>query len=368
MFRGRKIVQNKHVARQMRRFFSGLTVEDRMESGNVARMYGKHMWSGPRQTLTDEKRLLRSRYYVGLGVESAEFDDATKRSVLISDTLLLSHGKRERYVDLGSYRNEGGYPAGSFSDGGSPDYINVPQDPSPFFQSRYGFHCPDTVNLGDWLLASEPLLKAGLAWYLPNYSTTLHVTELSGERGAPVTRHVAAVDYLLRDGRAIDMSGAEPVTGDHIREVLRIELPFLSGVSLRDFSKITTEEFRSYSAFKDFLRMQLLEIDESLNDVQSQKALRRIGLQIAEEVRSVESQMRKARKRRAVSVMGGALASATAALVAVYGPTFEKAIEILGVSGGVWTIITGIAESDTRTIREDKWYYVWALSRESHTL
>ncbi|GAB2584580.1 hypothetical protein Aab01nite_53990 [Paractinoplanes abujensis] len=42
-----------------------------------------------------------------------------------------------------------------------------------------------------------------------------------------------------------------------------------AGVSLRDFGKITVDEFDSFVAFRDFLRLTLLGLDDALNDVQS---------------------------------------------------------------------------------------------------
>jgi hypothetical protein len=63
---------------------------------------------------------------------------------------------------------------------------------------------------------------------------------------------VKAIDYLIRDGRAVDASGAEPLKSQVVRPILSIELPFIDGVSLRDFSKITIEEFGGHCAFRDF--------------------------------------------------------------------------------------------------------------------
>src|SRR5207249_2979719 len=44
--------------------------------------------------------------------------------------------------------------------------------PSGQVERRYGMYCPSLVELGRWILDAEPLLKAGLAWYLPSYSTS----------------------------------------------------------------------------------------------------------------------------------------------------------------------------------------------------
>jgi len=102
-----------------------------------------------------------------------------------------------------------------------------------------------------------------------------------------------------------------------------------------------------------------------MNDIQSDRELLKLGLQIKDYVRSARAQMEAARRKRAVSVTGAAIGSVAAILVAVYGPALATAIAAVGASGGVWGIISAAADNNIRTLREDKWYYVWALAKES---
>ena len=78
----------------------------------------------------------------------------------------------------------------------------------------------------------------------------------------------------------MDASGATPVKSQLVHPVLEMDLPFIEGVDLRDFSRITVDEFDSFRAFRDFMRMGFLSIDEALNGVQSQRQLAKIGLQM----------------------------------------------------------------------------------------
>lgn len=71
----------------------------------------------------------------------------------------------------------------------------------------------------------------------------------------------------------MDASGASPLKSSLVRPVLTVGLPFVDGVDLRDFSEITTQEFASYTAFRDFLPLTFLELDTALNDVQSEREL-----------------------------------------------------------------------------------------------
>ncbi|MGO4422718.1 hypothetical protein AB4Z54_29450, partial [Streptomyces sp. MCAF7] len=235
----------------------------------------------------------------------------------------------------------------------------------------------DMEMLGQWVLDAEPLLKAGLAWYLPRFTTI----DYAGADGPPTDsltrngirwwslrdseRRDRVMDYLVRDGRAVDASGAEPLKSQFVRPILRIDLPFIEGCSLRDFSKITVHEFGAYSRFRDFLRQRFLDMDTALDDTQSDRELTKLGLEIKDQIWSARTEMDALRRKRAVSVTGAAIGSVGAILVAVYGPALQAAIGALGAGGGLWGIVHAAAENSPRSLRQDKWFYVWALQKAS---
>jgi hypothetical protein len=139
------------------------------------------------------------------------------------------------------------------------------------------------------------------------------------------------------------------------------------GTSLDEFSEITVEEFGAYTHTRTVLRQLLLDLDDALDAVQSDLRLTRIGLTVEDEVRSVEAQLRAARRKRAIAVTGAGLGTVSAVLVAVYGPAFEQALAILGAAGagGVWGILQASTDPGVRTVKDNQWYYVWALGRKS---
>jgi hypothetical protein len=364
MFRRKRgVVQNEIVARRMWKFFRTLKDEHRADPKVVAELYGKLLWNNATGRLVAEKRLSRSRYYVGLSIGDGgdNFDKLTKRVTLISDTLLLSHDWTGKYHHLNTDTQY--VPAESYA--GQRVY-------RPGSEKRYGMHCPSLAGLGRWILDAEPLLKAGLVWYLPSYSVSTAKVDAPAHaewKKGPFSEaeQVKAIDYLIRDGRAVDASGAEPIKSQLVRPVLRIDLPFVEGVNLQDFSKITIEEFASYSDFRDFLRQSFLDMDMALNAVQSDRELLKLGLQIKDHVRSIRSEMETARRTRAVAVTGAAIGFVGAILVAVHGPALAAAVAAIGgASSGVWGIIHATTENNTRALRENKWYYVWVLAKKSN--
>lgn len=78
-------------------------------------------------------------------------------------------------------------------------------------------------------------------------------------------------------------------------------------------------------------------MDESLNMVQSDEEIVKLGLRIKDQVRSV------------------------------YGPALAAAITAVGATGGLWGIMNAAAENSPRILRENEWHYVWVLAKKSGT-
>ena len=339
--------QNKDVARYMQRFFRDYLREaDAQNPGKVALKYADYLSAGDGHNIITRECTTESRFYVGLGIDSADLDWITKRGALVSDTLMLTHSR------------------------GTPTQAR-PSEPGGHYS--YSFNCPSLPALGKWILDAAPLLEAGIAWYLPRYSN-VNASE-SGIRSGLVDSWFPQVawaqsmweipkdvDYLIHDGRAIDTSGGHPVIGRLVRPILEVDLPFIDGVDLREFSKITIGEFDSYDAFRDFLRGRLLAAEQGVNAVAADVELAKIGLEIKDGIRSMAARMAQARRSRAVGATGAVVGTVGAILVAVYGQTLAEAVAIAGASGGIWQIIQAAAENSPRVLHDDKWYYVWVLS------
>ncbi|MFL6119049.1 hypothetical protein [Actinophytocola sp.] len=376
MFPRRSVVENEIVARQMKQFFRSLR-EIRPEG--VAKSYGAFQWDRIRESLDNAIELSRSRYHISLSAGREDFEQLTKRAALVSDTLLLCHDWTGTYHGIGESRRKGlEYSAPRYTVADSNYAVaewRAQQREHDVRQGEsarvYGMHCPDLDELGRWLLGARDLLEAGLVWYLPSYSVVTHHV---GERREPYLQHFGtaerakAVDFLVRDGRAVDMSDVWPTKSHLVRPLLQIDLPFMDGVGIRDFSKITIEEFDSYSAFRDFLRRTFLEMDQSLNAVQSDLEIAKLGVQIREQVRAARSEMKQLRRKRSVAVTGLAVGSVATMLVAVYGSVLAAAITALSASGGgLWSYMNAAAEKNPSVPCETTWHYVWVLAKKSGT-
>lgn len=339
----------------MRAFFAQLGRHDRAVPEQVAKRYASHFWDRAHGTLRDQDQIASSPFHVGLGVRDGDFHTLTKRVALVTDSLVLSNHWRGTYHEVGAYRSD--------HYGLAPEAV-MRMVSREHTEGSYGITTPDLGELGRWITAAEPLLRAGLVWYLPSYSTVRR-TEVDGRRWPPVSvRQKDIVDLFVTGRRAVDASGVNPFTSRFVRAILEIDLPFVDGVGLRDFGRITVDEFDSYRAFRDFARLKFLDLDQAMDSVQSQRELLRIGLEIRDQVRASHAEMARVRTTRAVAAGGAVIGTVGAALVAVYGPAIQPALATLGATGGLWGIVHAATGNSVRSLREGTpWYYVWALTR-----
>ncbi|WP_340458687.1 hypothetical protein [Streptomyces sp. A475] len=232
----------------------------------------------------------------------------------------------------------------------------------------------DLAQVGRWLLAAEPLLRSGLAWYLPVYT--------QGSLGWSDTEHDQpdsipgplpsfsdrSIDFMVDHGRAVDLSGTKPLASRVVRPILEIDLPFIDGLSLADFAQITREEFDSYRLFRDFMRSRLLDLDDALEAVDSQVAQERIALSIRDEMSAATVQMSSAARSRALSRAGAVLGSTSAVLAAVRPAALQGALGISATlaagATGLWPTIQAFAEIKPKRA-SGKWHYVWVLQKKA---
>ncbi|WP_406505727.1 hypothetical protein [Streptomyces sp. NBC_01602] len=350
------ILGNKAVADRNTRFFYKLAKGDREDPAEVAKKYAMEMFGGRGNVpLLKERERARSRFHIGLNVLPGDFSEVTKKSFLVSDVLMLTQDQEGPKVPLGTL--ERSIPGGtdSFGQGGST-----------YYSTPYGIQCHDLAGLGKWLMDAEPLLKSGLAWYLPQFvqSDTRVMGHLAPSH--PLKTTPIDYDFLIRDGRAIEASGAEPITSHVTRVLFKMKVPYIEGVPLSDFSALTVSEFNSHALFKAWLRKRILELDDALEDTQSQRKIAAIEEEIRHGVAEVEAQMVRATSSKSVSTTGAVTCTTTVALLAVQHPSMLAVVTALGIApAGLWNFLKTHSEEGKPKARESDWFYLWALMKDS---
>ncbi|GAA0297473.1 hypothetical protein GCM10010302_40140 [Streptomyces polychromogenes] len=342
----------------MNAFFDSLPQAERASARDVALRYGRTLYDGY-EHLLNRKDAATSPYYVGLSSEMTSFTHVTKRVALVADTVLLSDHGIGAVHELGE-RSESG--STGVLDG---DHYVVTST------WRYGMVTGDLDELGRWLLNAEPLLRSGLVWYGPVYreGSRANMTEYAGVRSAGPLPAFSdrSIDFVVEHGRAVDLATAKPLASRVVRPVLEVDLPFIDGLSLHDFARVTTEEFDSYTRFRDFMRARLLELDGALEAVDSQVALERVALSIRDELDAATAALSGAARTRVLSRSGAVLGTTSAVLAAVRPEALEGALAVGATlaagATGLWPTVQAFAEVKPRRA-QGKWHYVWVLQKK----
>ncbi|MFD9240930.1 hypothetical protein ACFV0D_03140 [Streptomyces sp. NPDC059556] len=322
-----------------------------------------------RFSLRNRRSLHKGTFNIALSADMSDFEPLTKRVALVSDALLLSHDRQAPYHEVRVVRDSTGSSSFMGRDDGVGGWA-VPDGPSvvaePEEPAHIGIHCPDMAELGAWMIQAEPLMRQGLVWYWPHYSMHVNWARRDSEPELQVLR---VSDYIIHNGRhrLVDPSESKPIKDRLIRPILEIELPFIEGVSLGDFSKITAGEFDSYKGFRNFLRESFLGMDEALNAEQTHVELAKLRLQIENEVRAVRAEMSAIQRKRTLAASGAVASTTAALLIAVNGGVMEPVIAALGLTGAgtLWQALSARVENSPRALQSGKWYYVWVLSKKS---
>ncbi|MGW3466614.1 hypothetical protein ACWDE9_47010 [Streptomyces olivaceoviridis] len=290
------------MAVRMNEFFDSLPMSRSGGLSDVARHYARTLYPNYERLLST-KAAAACPYYVGLSSELGSFTQVTKRIVLVADTMLLSDHGIGSVHELGEHSRS--TYGSNFGPGGSDDEAPITTE-----THHYGMVTNDLAQVGRWLLDAEPLLRGGLAWYLPVYTRGRSGWFDSEDRlftsspGPLPSFSDRSIDFMAEHGRAVDLAGTKPLASRVVRPVLEIDLPFIDGLSLTDFAEVTREEFDSYRLYRDFMRSRLLELDDALEAVDSQVALERIALSIRDEVNAAAAQMSSAARSRALTRAG----------------------------------------------------------------
>ncbi|MFE2186682.1 hypothetical protein [Streptomyces sp. NPDC059455] len=347
------ILGNRAVANQNRDIFQQLAAESREDPSKFAIKYVSHAQG----VIALEGKRYLGRFHIGLNALPADFDEVTKKAFLVSDVLMLTQDREGPVTEL-------------HETGGAPPFLMQGGAGLPSKRWLWGFQCLDTEALGRWLMGAEPLLSHGLVWYHPqlvkaNISSGSLAVPL-GEVGTPVH-----YDVVVRNGRAVEASGANPIASSVARILFTMKIPYIEGVSLEAFSKLTVEEFNSHKLFKTWLRKRILDLDDALEDTQSQRKIAAIEEELRHEVAHVQAQMRKATNDKALATTGAATCVTTVALFAVTQPAMLSLVTALGINAaGLWNFLTTFAEGGRRKAKAQngQWFYMWALMKDSERL
>jgi hypothetical protein len=238
-------------------------------------------------------------YNISVVTLDRDFDSFVKKSTLIASQLAICHDSRMGESLLFSERRRRHY--------------------NQYYIGR------DIADLGRLLLDVEPLIRTGKVLYIPDVYARLEATvSLAKLRvGDPQTglnSPKTAFDLMLKGGRLTQLASDMSLGPRLAIPLMRLQVPVLDDVSLRDYSKIVVEESEAYAGFSDYLRSRLLDLDGEDNEVNLTRDAAKLGLELRAGLRESRAELERLTRRNAVQATGATVAFFAATLVAVAGP------------------------------------------------
>jgi hypothetical protein len=148
---------------------------------------------------------------------------------------------------------------------------------------------------------------------------------------------------------------------------MHLDLPFIEGTSMHDFTQIVTDGEDSQAATRDFLRRRLLDLLECQAERDLELNAAKLSVEVSEGIREVKADLRKVARQRAVQAAGGILATTAATLVALEGGVFREILPIIGATGGAWGFMAAMAQGQQEKghVKGRPFYLFWLLERNA---
>ncbi len=283
-------------------------------------------------------------------------DFITKRTPLLADTTVLSHyGEQEHKFHFSKLQTGNSITS-------AIDY-----------ESTFNIRCPSLNELGKWLIDCRPLLEDGQIYYLPDFTYSqetydFHVNERRGYRNYQPSRDLL-YDIITKSKKMIGYQVQNTIKTDLFRVLFSVDLPYIENIDTNTFAKITVDEPEAAETFRNFLRLRFLGLESAVGSESYEKDVSKIGVELREGVRQLNSDFNLLKKKRSFQVTGATIACVTAVLVALDNTQFGYLPELLGTSGGILAVSKSLQEYSTekqKTVEDSPYYYLWLLSESTN--
>lgn len=338
----------------MKTFFAKLDKDLENNPTKLAIAFANHFWNGQHYHQHQEIRLPTDNLNsVSILTRSTSLAFLTQRVSLVADTTLITH-HREKQHEFWSYYEERG-----------PEWNNYPQHTKCFIR------CPDLVELGIWLRKCKNLLLGGDVFYYPDILVERQEDNRYYDEVGEVQTQEASIaplcELVIQNRKIIDSTSNIPIKSQLIHSVLELNLPYIENIDLETFSKITADEKDATQNFRNFLRLKFLELNENEGSTNFDRNLTKIGLEIQDGVRALNSDFKAIGRKTAFQVTGATIAATTAILVAVNSAVFSALPQLLGTSGGILAIANALEQylSEKNKLKDSPYYYLWLFKKRT---
>lgn len=339
---------NNKLAQTMQTFFKNVDKEILTDPTKLANAYANHFISNELNKYPTFNLPSDNINNVNIISTGTSLDFMTRRVPLIANTTVISHyGEKPhpiRVIDLSPDRRD--YSA------------NV----------MCSLNCPSIQELGMWLAKCKPLFESGEIFYFPDIRfLDIGITGSGGTSRENEVSLKPLHDVIIKNKKLVGLMNSKKIKPRLVRPILEIDLPFIDDVDLGTFAKITADEREAADRFRDFLRLKFLDLQQNEGSEHYETNITKIGVEIRDGVRRLNSDLNILKKKRAFQVTGAAIAATTALLITINSAEFKFISELLGTSGGLLAVTKAFGDHtlERKKIAEDSpYYYLWLLSKK----
>lgn len=316
---------------------------------------GRHLGTAYLEAVHQNRRMLEALcdvqkreswglFDVSLLTEIEDFESLTKRSLLMTDTALLSNS------------------SDTFQEFLCIDTIN-PQDPYQLCQNMVYRSNTDPEFLKGWLSGLRSNLCSGQLFCLPR-TDQQHQME-GGRSERPVENHL--YDAVIKNGRVKVLQTENKAKQSFITYLAEVPIPMVNDVSLSNFAEVYNEEFEARNTLKLLLREKFLELDLAKGGELPETILAKIGVKLEREAKLACKDLHRIAKREAVQASGVVFATGVAILAALNMELFTQTAPLISGAGGMAALLK-LLEShyeNQKKVEDCPYLFLWLLKKSA---
>ncbi len=232
--------------------------------------------------------------------------------------------------------------------------------------TAYQTNCPDLEQLGNWLIACEPLLCEGLLTYIPTLVTEDFDTNGAIRYSSNNISNDLVFDAVISNKNVSFLNEPSLKKSRTIMTIANVEIPIIDQVSTKDWANITIDEYDSFLKFKLLIKEMLCDLIIKENQFDYNNAIEKAGISLEKGFKLLDNDLRKHKIKNTVNTIGGILGTITASLIAINTNLFENAGKIIGSSGTIATLLNLFNQNYDFKIKAEgsEYYYLFLLGRK----
>lgn len=229
-------------------------------------------------------------------------------------------------------------------------------------------------DIGLWIRNNKKLILSEYAIFFPNikmeYQTENRFDGGLDRAGVEYPSTAEFKDILAAKSNITSSMSRSFVDDTYMRAIAEIDIPYIEGVSSDVMIKLIEDRSDVFASCRLGLKKSFLELDRANGSEQFDYITKKIGIDIQDSVREIQSELKKINRRTFFKTTGAVATFTTATLVAVNSVIFDPSminttLAYLGSGGGFITLsgLVGNHLEEKQLVKDRPYYFIWLLHK-----